>query len=133
MNARSPKEGPDQMAPVLLYLTGVLSGLIAALLFSRFFSFDRKAAATLNEKLRETNEQLTIAKEVLAELEESGNEIVIEYNAYQKGKKTFQGGSFLQKLIRAVINFVGQWNNTKQQRHALLESQESNSTKGMCP
>ncbi len=121
------------MAPVLLYLTGVLSGLIAALLFSRFFSFDRKAAATLNEKLRETNEQLTIAKEVLAELEESGNEIVIEYNAYQKGKKTFQGGSFLQKLIRAVINFVGQWNNTKQQRHALLESQESNSTKGMCP
>ena len=107
------------MAPVLLYLTGVLSGSIAALLFSRFVSFDRKTAATLNEKLRETNEQLTIATEVLAALEDSGDEIVIEYNAYQKGKNTFQGGSYLQKLIRAVINFVGQWNRTKEVRQAI--------------
>ena len=62
MNARSPKEGPDQMAPVLLYLTGVISGLIASLLLSRFFSIDRKAAVTLKEKLRETNEQLKLAR-----------------------------------------------------------------------
>ena len=113
------------MAPILLYLTGVISGLIASLLFSRFFSFDRKATATLNEKLRKTNDQLTIAKEVLAELEDSGNEMVIEYNAYQNGKNTFQGGSFLQKLIRAVINFVGQWNRTKELRQTLFHNRST--------
>jgi len=125
MNARYVTEVLEQMAPILLYLTGVISGLIASLLFSRFFSFDRKATATLNEKLRKTNDQLTIAKEVLAELEDSGNEMVIEYNAYQNGKNTFQGGSFLQKLIRAVINFVGQWNRTKELRQNLFHNRST--------
>ena len=58
----------------------------------------------LEEKLRaiaereatvraEAYEMLDIVTGVIGELEDAGDELVAEYQAYQKGRKTYQGGS----------------------------------------
>tara|TARA_Y100001968_G_scaffold266898_1_gene256597 strand:+ start:362 stop:562 length:201 start_codon:yes stop_codon:yes gene_type:complete len=54
----------------------------------------------------EAYEMLEIVTGVIGELEDAGDDLVSEYNAYEKGRKTYQGGSFIRRLIRAVIKFI---------------------------
>ena len=68
---------------------------------------------------------LEIVTNVIGELEDAGDDLVNEFNAYQAGKKTYQGGSFLGKLIKAVIRFITRWTRSKDQLQTILDKQES--------
>ncbi len=88
----------------------------------------------LEEKLRriaereasvraEAYEMLEIVTGVIGDLEDAGDDLVNEFAAYQKGRKTYAGGSFLGRLMQAVLRFIGRWNRSKQNLEALLEKQ----------
>ena len=68
---------------------------------------------------------LDIVTGVIGELEDAGDELVAEYQAYQKGRKTYQGGSFIGRLIRAVIKFINRWTSSKEKLDVLIKKQES--------
>ena len=61
----------------------------------------------------------------IGELEDAGDELVAEYKAYEKGRKTYQGGSFIGRLIRAVIKFINRWTSSKEKLDVLIKKQES--------
>ena len=42
-----------------------------------------------------------------------------------KGKSTYQGGSFIGRLIKAVTTFIRRWTGTKQQLAAIVEKQQA--------
>ena len=97
---------------------------------------NRAAMDVLEERLRaiaereasvraEAYEMLEIVTNVIGELEDAGDDLVNEFNAYQAGKKTYQGGSFLGKLIKAVIRFITRWTRSKDQLQTILDKQES--------
>jgi len=97
---------------------------------------NRAAMDVLEERLRtiaereasvraEAYEMLEIVTDVIGELEDAGDDLVSEFEAYQKGKKTFQGGSFLRRLIRAVIQFINRWTRSKDQLQKLIDKKES--------
>lgn len=90
----------------------------------------------LEEKLRqiaereasvraEAYEMLEIVTGVIGDLEDAGDDLVNEFAAYQKGRKTYAGGSFIGRLIQAVIRFINRWTRSKQQLEVLLEKQAS--------
>ena len=97
---------------------------------------NRAAMDVLEERLRtiaereasvraEAYEMLDIVTDVIGELEDAGDDLVNEFEAYQKGKKTYQGGSFLRRLIRAVIQFINRWTSSKDQLQKLIDKKES--------
>ncbi len=96
----------------------------------------REAMKALEEKLRviaqreasvrqEAYEMLDILTGVIGELEDAGDELVSEYQAYVKGRKTYAGGSFIGRLIKAVINFINRWTRSKEKLEVLIKKQES--------
>ena len=96
----------------------------------------REAMKALEEKLRviaqreasvrqEAYEMLDIVTGVIGELEDAGDELVSEYQAYVKGRKTYAGGSFIGRLIKAVINFINRWTRSKEKLEVLIKKQES--------
>ena len=96
----------------------------------------RAAMNVLEERLRniaereasvraEAYEMLEIVTNVIGELEDAGDDLVSEFNAYQEGKKTYQGGSFIGRLIKAVIRFINRWTSSKDQLQKILDKQES--------
>ena len=97
---------------------------------------NRAAMQQLEEKLREiANREASVRKEayemleivtnVVGELEDAGDSLVNEFGAYQLGRKSYQGGSFLGRLIKAVTSFIRRWTSTKQQLEAIVEKQQS--------
>ena len=52
------------------------------------------------------------------------DDLVNEFGLYQKGKRTYQGGSFISRLVRAVTTFIRRWTGTKQQLAAIVEKQQ---------
>ena len=96
----------------------------------------QEAMKVLEQKLRaiaereasvraEAYEMLEIVTGVIGELEDAGDELVAEYKAYEKGRKTYQGGSFIGRLIRAVIKFINRWTSSKEKLDVLIKKQES--------
>jgi len=96
----------------------------------------REAMRALEEKLRqiaereasvraEAYEMLEIVTGVIGDLEDAGDDLVNEFAAYQKGRKTYAGGSFIGRLMQAVIRFINRWTRSKQQLEVLLEKQAS--------
>ena len=92
--------------------------------------------AALSERLRtiaereasvraEAYEMLEIVTNVIGELEDAGDDLVNEFDSYQKGRKTYAGGSFLRRLIQAVIRFITRWTRSKEQLKILIDKQES--------
>ena len=61
----------------------------------------------------------------MGELEDAGDDLVNEFGLYQKGKRTYQGGSFIGRLIKAVTTFIRRWTGTKQQLAAIVEKQQA--------
>ena len=97
---------------------------------------NRAAMQRLEEKLREianreasvrqeAYEMLEIVTNVVGELEDAGDALVNEFGAYQMGRRTYQGGSFIGRLIKAVASFIRRWTTTKQQLETIVEKQQS--------
>ena len=97
---------------------------------------NRAAMQELESKLRaiaereasvrkEAYEMLEIVTNVVGELEDAGDDLVNEFGLYQKGKSTYQGGSFIGRLIKAVTSFIRRWTGTKQQLAAIVEKQQA--------
>ena len=74
---------------------------------------------------KEAYEMLEIVTNVVGELEDAGDDLVNEFGLYQKGKSTYQGGSFIGRLIKAVATFIRRWTGTKQQLSAIVEKQQA--------
>ena len=74
---------------------------------------------------KEAYEMLEIVTNVVGELEDAGDDLVNEFGLYQKGKSTYQGGSFIGRLIKAVTTFIRRWTGTKQQLAAIVEQQQA--------
>ena len=72
---------------------------------------------------QEAYELLEIVTNVVGELEDAGDDLVNEFGLYQKGKGTYQGGTFIGRLIKAVATFIRRWTGTKQQLAAIVEKQ----------
>ena len=53
--------------------------------------------------------------DVFDQMEDLGNQLVIGYEDYDKGRRAFQGGAPLSVLIKAVINFFSSWRLIKEQ------------------
>ena len=97
---------------------------------------NRSAMLELEKRLRtiaereasvrqEAYELLEIVTNVVGELEDAGDDLVNEFGLYQKGKRTYQGGSFIGRLIKAVTTFIRRWTGTKQQLAAIVEKQQA--------
>ena len=74
---------------------------------------------------KEAYEMLEIVTNVVGELEDAGDDLVNEFGLYQKGKSTYQGGSFIGRMIKAVATFIRRWTGTKQQLAAIVEQQQA--------
>ena len=74
---------------------------------------------------KEAYEMLEIVTKVVGELEDAGDDLVNEFGLYQKGRSTYQGGSFIGRLVRAVTTFMRRWTGTKQQLTAIVEKQQA--------
>jgi Arc/MetJ-type ribon-helix-helix transcriptional regulator len=94
----------------------------------------REAMRALEEKLRriaereasvraEAYEMLEIVTGVIGDLEDAGDDLVNEFASYQKGRKTYAGGSYIGRLIQAVIHFISRWRGSKERLEVLLEKQ----------
>ena len=41
------------------------------------------------------------------------------------GRRSYQGGAFIGRLIKAVISFINRWTSSKQKLEVLIEKQSS--------
>ena len=85
----------------------------------------REIAAREASVRQEAYEMLEIVTNVVGELEDAGDDLVNEFGLHQKGKSTYQGGSFIGRLIKAVATFNRRWTGTKQQLAAIVEKQQA--------
>lgn len=96
----------------------------------------REAMTALEERLRrmaereasvraDAYEMLEIVTGVIGDLEDAGDDLVNEFAAYQKGKKSYAGGSYIGRMIQAVIRFINRWRASKGRLDVLLEKQAS--------
>ena len=97
---------------------------------------NRAAMRELENKLRaiaereasvrqEAYEMLEIVTNVVGELEDAGDSLVNEFGAYQLGRRSYQGGAFIGRLIKAVIRFINRWTSTKKQLTAMVDKQQA--------
>ena len=95
---------------------------------------NRKAMHELEAKLRsiaereasirkEAYEMLEIVTNVVGELEDAGDDLVNEFGAYQMGRRSYQGGAFFGRLLKAITTFIRRWTGTKEQLTSILEKQ----------
>jgi hypothetical protein len=96
----------------------------------------QEAMRALEEKLRriaereasvraEAYEMLEIVTDVIGDLEDAGDDLVNEFAAYKKSKRSYAGGSFIGRLMQAVIRFINRWRASKDKLEVLLEKQAS--------
>tara|TARA_B100000700_G_scaffold300887_1_gene369555 strand:+ start:510 stop:1028 length:519 start_codon:yes stop_codon:yes gene_type:complete len=62
---------------------------------------------------------------VFDQMEDLGNELVIGYNDYEKGRRAFAGGPSIRTLIRSVINFFNSWSLIKEQIESIKDQIKS--------
>ena len=97
---------------------------------------NREAMRELEIKLRaiaereagvrqEAYEMLEIVTSVVGELEDAGDDLVNEFGAYQMSRRSYRGGTFIGRLIKAVIRFINRWTSTKQQLEMIVEKQQT--------
>ena len=76
----------------------------------------------------ESYEMLQIVSDVIGDLEDAGDDLVNEFGAYQMGRRTYQGGSFLGRLIKAVTSFIRRWTASKEKLETLVQKQQEMKT-----
>ena len=68
---------------------------------------------------------LEIVTYVVGELKDAGDDLINDFGLYPKGHRSYQGGGFLGRLIKAITRFVSRWTGTKQQLQKILDRQTS--------
>jgi hypothetical protein len=68
---------------------------------------------------------LEIVTDVVEHLEDAGDEMGTAFGAYQLGRRSYNGGGNIARLIQAVINFLNRWRMGKERFEQLSARQEA--------
>jgi hypothetical protein len=68
---------------------------------------------------------LEIVTDVVEHLEEAGDEMGTAFGAYQLGRRSYNGGGSIGRLVQAVINFLNRWRTGKERFEQLSARQEA--------
>jgi hypothetical protein len=68
---------------------------------------------------------LEIVTDVVEHLEDAGDEMNTAFGAYQLGRRSYNGGGSIGRLVQAVINFLNRWRTGKERFEQLSARQEA--------
>lgn len=74
---------------------------------------------------QEAYHMLEIVTEVIGELEDAGDNVVNEFGAYQRSRRSIQGAGFIGRLVSSIAAFIRHWTATKQKLNVIVEKQEA--------
>jgi hypothetical protein len=122
-----------------LYLE--LRGNYKSLMISR--GIHRSRAERQGEQLRELSQRLRvlatreasvkaeayamleIVTDVVEHLEDAGDEVSIAFGEYQLGRRSYNGGGSIRRLIQAVVRFLNRWRLGKERFEELSARQQA--------
>jgi hypothetical protein len=85
-----------------------------------------RALATREASVKaEAYAMLEIVTDVVEHLEEAGDEMGTAFGAYQLGRRSYNGGGSIGRLVQAVINFLNRWRTGKERFEQLSARQEA--------
>lgn len=85
-----------------------------------------RALATREASVRaEAYAMLAIVTDVVEHLEDSGDELSNAFGEYQLGRRAYNGGGNIARLVQAVIRFLNRWRQGKQRFQELSNRQEA--------
>jgi hypothetical protein len=68
---------------------------------------------------------LEIVTDVVEHLEDAGDEMGTDFGAYQLGRRSYNGGGSIGRLVQAVIAFLNRWRTGKERFEQLSARQEA--------
>jgi len=68
---------------------------------------------------------LEIVTDVVEHLEDAGDEMGTAFGAYQLGRRSYNGGGSIGRLVQAVISFLNRWRTGKERFEQLSARQEA--------
>jgi hypothetical protein len=84
-----------------------------------------RALATREASVKaEAYAMLEIVTDVVEHLEDAGDEMGTAFGAYQLGRRSYNGGGSIGRLVQAVINFLNRWRTGKERFEQLSARQE---------
>ena len=85
-----------------------------------------RALATREASVKaEAYAMLEIVTDVVEHLEDAGDEMGTAFGAYQLGRRSYNGGGSIGRLVQAVINFLNRWRTGKERFEELSARQEA--------
>jgi hypothetical protein len=63
--------------------------------------------------------------DVVEHLEDAGDEMGTAFGAYQLGRRSYNGGGSIGRLVQAVISFLNRWRTGKERFEQLSARQEA--------
>ena len=85
----------------------------------------RSLAARQASVKAEAYAMLEIVTDVVEHLEDAGDEMNTAFGAYQLGRRNYNGGGNIGRLMQAVINFLNRWRTGKDHFEQLTARQQS--------
>jgi hypothetical protein len=85
----------------------------------------RSLAARQASVKAEAYAMLEIVTDVIEHLEDAGDEMNTAFGAYQLGRRNYNGGGNIGRLMQAVINFLNRWRTGKDHFEQLSARQQS--------
>lgn len=85
-----------------------------------------RAMATREASVKaEAYAMLEIVTDVVEHLEDAGDEMGTAFGAYQLGRRSYNGGGSIGRLVQAVITFLNRWRTGKERFEQLSARQEA--------
>jgi hypothetical protein len=85
-----------------------------------------RALATREASVKaEAYAMLEIVSDVVEHLEDAGDEMGTAFGAYQLGRRSYNGGGSIGRLVQAVISFLNRWRTGKERFEQLSARQEA--------
>ena len=85
-----------------------------------------RALATREASVKaEAYAMLEIVTDVVEHLEDAGDEMGTAFGAYQLGRRSYNSGGSIGRLVQAVINFLNRWRTGKERFEQLSARQEA--------
>lgn len=85
-----------------------------------------RALATREASVRaEAYAMLEIVSDVVEHLEDSGDELSNAFGEYQLGRRAYNGGGGIARLIQAVVRFLNRWRQSKDRFQDLNARQQA--------
>ena len=85
-----------------------------------------RALATREASVKaEAYAMLEIVTDVVEHLEDAGDEMGTAFGAYQLGRRSYNGGGSIGRLVQAVINVLNRWRTGKERFEQLSARQEA--------